>query len=120
METMAGKIIIAARFYAWRESERIAICFSFDGEWFPLAINCSRDGDMGDEDENGIYARAWASDWIHPDEGTKVRYATKGEADIFMEHEQNWWWHVPELHRRPDRLIYTPEYVEAQWDTDNE
>ena len=38
----------------------IALCDAY--KWFDAAINCLRDGDMGEKDENGVYSRIWWAD----------------------------------------------------------
>lgn len=75
-------------FKSWKEHESddcraIALC-NQDG-WFYIAINCLRDGDMGRVDENGVYERRWATDYIY-DSAHDLRPANREEVDLYLKY----------------------------------
>lgn len=58
-----------------------AIAAVSETDWFGMAINCIRDGDMGKRDEDGVYERFWASDQAS---NIDLRNATPAEADLYL------------------------------------
>ena len=52
-----------------------------EGNWFGVAINCMRDGQMGMQDEDGVYERLWGSDEAG---NIDLRNATPEEADLYL------------------------------------
>lgn len=51
------------RFVAWVECGMRAYALLDSNNQFYIALNCYRDGDMGTQDENGIYSRWWYTDY---------------------------------------------------------
>lgn len=75
-------------FIAWKEDQETAIALGhpysidgFDYFWFNMAINCDRDGDMGQKDAHGVYERKWRTDSV---ELNKVRPATPDEVELYL------------------------------------
>ena len=65
----------------------IALCGWDSGDWFTVAINAVRDGQMGEKDENGVYERTWWSDAIMNDsDATNVRPASIGEVNLYLKY----------------------------------
>ena len=89
---MNTKFYIAGRFYAWKEAGETPIAFSFDGEFFVIAINCLRDQHVVEDgkDENGVYNTVWIGDSIHNAEVSNVRYATPKEVKTYMDFVHDW------------------------------
>lgn len=56
--------------------------------FFFCAINCMRDGDMGEMDEDGVYSRVWYGDNIecYGSELDSLRPATHEEVELYMQH----------------------------------
>jgi hypothetical protein len=56
--------------------------------YFNEAINCMRDGSMGEKDENGVYERHWYGDDIncYGNERESLRLATKEEIDLYLQY----------------------------------
>lgn len=76
------------RFATWIEEGERAYAL-IDGEnWFDEAINCCRDGDMGEKDERGIYSRTWVGDYADNADTfeSTVRPMTKEEVDMYLEY----------------------------------
>ena len=115
------KTYITGRFYAWKEDGETPITFSFDGNFFAEAINCPRDGSMGERDEDGVFARHWVSDWLQGYDGVEgLRYATPTEVELYMKKCPRWASTNAELNElgallfhTPVSIIQTPEYTEA-------
>lgn len=61
----------------------IALC---DGTWFFCAINALRDGQMGEKDENGVYARKWWGDDIYNTDVEDVRPANLAEVELYLKY----------------------------------
>lgn len=74
-------------FKAWRNDcdEKIWAIALCDGDWFDEALNCVRDGDMGDKDKDGDYSRIWGGDEIWESEKASVRPATYDEVRRYIE-----------------------------------
>lgn len=64
----------------------IALCDATG--YFNEAINCMRDGSMGEKDENGVYERHWYGDNIdcYGNERESLRLATKEEIDLYLQY----------------------------------
>lgn len=62
----------------------IALCDA--SGYFFEAINCMRDGSMGEKDDNGVYERHWYGDYIscYGNERESLRPATKEEVDLYL------------------------------------
>lgn len=62
----------------------IALCDA--SGYFFEAINCMRDGSMGEKDHNGVYERHWYGDNIncYGNERESLRLATKEEIDLYL------------------------------------
>lgn len=75
------------RFMSWQNAiidttvTATALC---DDDWFMAAINCMRDGDMGEQGPDGVYERIWYGDSLWKDE--KPRPATIKEVALFRDH----------------------------------
>ena len=56
--------------------------------YFVQAINCMRDGDMGEKDENGVYQRIWYGDYIdcYGNERATLRPATPEEVELYKQY----------------------------------
>lgn len=70
----------------WDDKVRaIALCDS--ANWFDVAINCMRDGSMGEKDERGVYDRKWWSDeaGIGMDD-SDLRPATAEEVALYRDY----------------------------------
>ena len=71
-------------FLAWREGGETAIALVHD-DWFVEAINCPRDGDMGEKDEDGVLSRHWYGDsTIYCSANVVPRYATINETRLWL------------------------------------
>lgn len=70
-------------FVAWQESGETALALIDDCYWFNMALNCYRDGDMGEKTTDGIYERAWATDYIDEPDRATVRPMTPDEVAIY-------------------------------------
>ena len=59
-----------------------------DGIWFMEAMNCCRDGDMGEMGDDGVYSRTWGSDGlnIYGAEEYDYRPASPSEVDLYLKH----------------------------------
>lgn len=74
-----------------------AVALCDPSEYFSHAINCMRDGSMGEKDENGVYERIWYSDFIdcYGDERKTLRPATATEVELFKKYcplqEESFW-----------------------------
>ena len=63
----------------------IALCHS--SGWFDVAINCMRDGSMGEPDGNGVYDRKWWSDEACSCSGDRdLRPATDDEVALYRKY----------------------------------
>ena len=64
----------------------IALCDS--AGYFDTAINCMRNGSMGEKDKNGVYDRKWWGDYIdcYGDEGKTLRPATAEEVALYKQY----------------------------------
>lgn len=82
------KVYSKLRFLAWKnygeEDAETAYALVNGQGYFQCAINCLRDGDMGEKDENGIYDREWWGDSIWPEEKYTVRPMTLEEVHKYM------------------------------------
>ena len=65
-----------------------AIALCEQNGYFYEAINCMRDGSMGEKDDNGVYSRHWYADTINcnGDEYASLRYATNEEIELYLSH----------------------------------
>ena len=62
-----------------------AIALCDPNEYFEQAINCVRDSDMGDKDENGVYGRIWYADNIRIYGNERdIRPATPQEVELYL------------------------------------
>ena len=71
------------------ESETVrAIALCDPTGYFMQAINCMRDGDMGEKDENGVYGRIWYGDYIdcYGNEHETLRPATPAEVELYKQY----------------------------------
>lgn len=71
------------------ENDRVrAIALCDPTGYFDVAINCLRDGDMGEKDENGVYPRTWAGDYIdcYGTERDTLRPATPQEVELYLKY----------------------------------
>ena len=59
-----------------------------DGNWFMEAMNCCRDGDMGEMGDDGVYSRTWATDDlnVYGAEEYDYRPASPSEVDLYLKH----------------------------------
>ena len=59
-----------------------------DGHWFMEAMNCCRDGDMGNMGDDGVYSRTWATDDlnVYGAEEYDYRPASPSEVDLYLKH----------------------------------
>lgn len=65
----------------------IALCGGDSGDWFTVAINAVRDGQMGEKDENGVYERKWWGDAIWNDsDATNIRRASIYEVNLYLQY----------------------------------
>lgn len=81
------KTYIKKRFLAWDENGETAIALvEPDGNWFMVAINCCRDGDMGYKGEDGVWSRGWWGDGIRNGEAENIRPATISETRLYLSH----------------------------------
>ena len=71
-------------FLAWEESGETAFALVDRFGWFDWALNCMRDGDMGERGDDGIYTRYWASDELPYK--AKTRPMTEYEVDRYLKH----------------------------------
>lgn len=72
-------------FIAWGNDTKpdvIAIAYMSDDGWFNEAINCTRDSQMGDLDEDGVYSRHWFEDEVWTTE--EPRLATREEIFLYL------------------------------------
>lgn len=74
------RITRKGNFVAWQNYETTAIAYMVENAWFQEAINCMRDGDMGEKDADGVYSRHWGGDEVWIDD--EPRLAT--EIEIFL------------------------------------
>lgn len=76
------------RFMSWRnkcvDPTVTATALCDDDDWFMAAINCTRDGDMGELGPDGVYERIWVGDSLWPEE--KARPSTIKEVARFRDH----------------------------------
>lgn len=72
-------------FKAWEESGETAIALC-EGNWFLQAINCMRDGDMGEKGDDGIYSRIWAGDELWGENFSTLRNASEEEVNLWLKH----------------------------------
>lgn len=80
------KVYMRYDFVSWEENGHTATALVNSDGWFEAAINCWRDGDMGDTDEDGICERIWWGDNVDigdPD-ATPPRPATNAEARLWL------------------------------------
>ena len=68
---------------AWREGAGPSIAL-VRGDWFVEAINCPRDGDMGEMDEDGVWSRHWYGDSVSSLSADVPRYATIYETRLWL------------------------------------
>lgn len=71
----------------WIDNQNIrAIALCDPTGYFHEAINCTRDGSMGEKDENGVYERHWYGDSVicYGYERESLRPATKEEIDLYL------------------------------------
>ena len=74
----------------------IALCDSTN--YFDVAINCMRDGSMGEKDANGVYDRKWVSDMADAYfSDCDLRVANEEEVELYKQY-------CPELFR--DRMTF--------------
>lgn len=105
---------IAYSFFSWEESGETAIALGYkytsgiDYWWFDIAINCMRDGDMGEKGEDGVYDRVWYTDSI--EDGKHLRPSTKGEVELWLSHCYNDWVKMCKFNNslRPIGIFYLP------------
>ena len=79
------KVIQRGHFVAWEKDNDgvTAIAYMSGNGWFNVAINCCRDGDMGEKDCWGVYNRKWWTDmvWIE----NEPREARLDEALLYLQ-----------------------------------
>ena len=63
-----------------------AIALCDETNYFVGAINCVRDSQMGDKDENGVYSRQWWADSVWKEEEASLRAATKDEVELYLKY----------------------------------
>ena len=79
-----GNITKKGNYVAWTnetEPETTAIAYMIEDGFFDTAINCIRDGDMGEKDADGVYSRHWASDAVWMDDNPRL--ATEEEIKLY-------------------------------------
>lgn len=92
---MGKKILSVMTFMSWENEEwngnrnlgtirAIALCDQQG--FFNQAINCMRDGDMGEKDENGVYGRIWYGDYIENGDCKNLRPATQEEVELYLKY----------------------------------
>jgi hypothetical protein len=65
----------------------VALCDRTDSQgFFYAAINCMRDGSMGEKGEDGVYSRIWWGDYIENGDVQNLRYATIEEVELYLKH----------------------------------
>ncbi len=70
--------------YEQKTIRAIALCDRHG--YFVVAINCMRDGDMGEQGEDGVFERYWGGDYIYEDEYATLRPATGPEVALYLKH----------------------------------
>lgn len=71
--------------YRGEHLRAIALCDA--GNWFDVAINCMRDGSMGEPDSNGVYSRKWWSDQACScSDDSDLRPATEDEVELYRKY----------------------------------
>ena len=71
------------------DSDKVrAIALCYPNGYFIGAINCLRDGDMGEKDENGVYDRVWWADYIdcYGNERETLRPANSEEVELYKKY----------------------------------
>lgn len=65
-----------------------AVALVNENDWFDEAVNCMRDGDMGELGDDGAYERIWYGDCanIYGDDEYDYRPATPSEVDLYLRH----------------------------------
>ncbi len=63
-----------------------AIALCYPNGFFKVAINCMRDGSMGEPDENGVYERQWTCDFLGCPIDSNIRPATKEEVNLYLKY----------------------------------
>lgn len=76
------------RFATWIEYGERAYALMDQSTFFDTAINCCRDGNMGEKDERGIYSRHWAGDYADSSDTyvATVRPMTSDEIDLYLDY----------------------------------
>ena len=76
------------RFATWEEYGERAYALIDQHSFFDTAINCCRDGSMGEKDERGIYSRHWVGDYADSSDtyGLTVRPMTSDEIDLYLDY----------------------------------
>lgn len=86
-EVVSHKTFIKKRFLSWDEAGEVATALvEPDGDWFTAAINCMRDGSMGERGEDGVYDRLWWGDGIKNGPARNIRPATLTEVKKWLAH----------------------------------
>lgn len=85
------KTVSLLRFVAWKnggdpKAETAYALVEGHYDYFRCAINCMRDGDMGEKDERGIWSREWWGDSIWPEERPTMRPMTYEEVEMYMQY----------------------------------
>ena len=76
------------RFATWEEYGERAYALIDQHTLFDTAINCCRDGSMGEKDDNGIYERHWYGDYADSADSFKdtVRPMDSSEIDMYLDY----------------------------------
>lgn len=74
-------------YVAWEEAGETALACIEENGWFVFALNCMRDGDMGDKNEDGIYTRSWSTDWAPINDPT-IRLMNYQEYMLYKKYEE--------------------------------
>lgn len=76
------------RFATWEEYGERAYALIDQYTFFDTAINCCRDGSMGEKDERGIYSRHWIADYAENSDtyGITVRPMDSSEIDMYLDY----------------------------------
>lgn len=89
MDTESMKSATVLTFMSWynryngENVRAVALCDSTG--FFYSAINCMRDGSMGEKGEDGVYSRIWWNDYIQSDE-VGLRPANAEEIKLYLAH----------------------------------
>ena len=80
--TTFRRITRKGNFVAWKSYDVTAIAYMSGTSWFDMAINCCRDGNMGEMDADGVYSRQWSTDEVWIDD--EPRIATRDEVLLYL------------------------------------